>query len=183
MQKVLQIFRSNFWCFIIKPMNEEDEVSPLEGPRVHRNRLARERHTARSKEQRAADASRWEGQRARSAKCELDRANQGGNQVIPLARHEFDDNHHGLHHTLGEMTTMCGKCGALDFLEERVASSLRANPQFTAWSPPISLNQERDTQRRKAIFFFFFNLLFLKSSPWNILLATSPCARWRCGST
>jgi hypothetical protein len=25
--------------------------------------------------------------------------------------------------------------------------------------------------------------LFLKSSPWNILLATSPCARWRCGST
>jgi len=29
------------------------------------------------------------------------------------------------------MTTMCGKCGALHFLEERVASSSRANPQFT----------------------------------------------------
>jgi hypothetical protein len=51
--------------------------------------------------------------------------------VIPLARREFDNNHHGLRHTLGEMTTMCGKCGALHFLEERVASSLRANPQFT----------------------------------------------------
>jgi hypothetical protein len=51
--------------------------------------------------------------------------------VIPLARHEFDGNHHGLRHTLGEMTTMCGKCGALHFLEERVASSSRANPQFT----------------------------------------------------
>jgi hypothetical protein len=50
--------------------------------------------------------------------------------VIPLARREFDGNHHGLRHTLGEMTTMCGKCGALHFLEERVASSSRANPQF-----------------------------------------------------
>jgi hypothetical protein len=48
--------------------------------------------------------------------------------LIPLARHEFDDNHHGLRHTLGEMTTMCGKCGTLHFLEERVASSSRANP-------------------------------------------------------
>jgi len=51
--------------------------------------------------------------------------------VIPLARREFDGNHHGLRHTLGEMTTMCGKCGALHFLEERVASSSCANPQFT----------------------------------------------------
>jgi len=51
--------------------------------------------------------------------------------VIPLARREFDGNHHGLHHTLGEMTTMCGKCNALHFLEECVASSSRANPQFT----------------------------------------------------
>jgi hypothetical protein len=68
---------------------------------------------------------------AHSAQHELDRANQGGNQVIPLARCEFDGNHHGLRHTLGEMTTMCDKCGALHFLEERAASSLRANPQFT----------------------------------------------------
>ncbi len=112
-------------------MNEEEEESPLEGPRLRRNRLARERHAIRSKEQRAADASRREGQRAHSAQRELDRANQGGNQVIPLARREFDDNHHGLRHTLGEMTTMCGKCGALHFLEERVASSSCANPQFT----------------------------------------------------
>jgi hypothetical protein len=126
-------------------MNEEEEESPLEGPRVRRNRVARERYATQSKEQRVADASRREAQkaysaqrvanasrreaqRARSAQRELDLANQGGNQVIPLARREFDGNHHGLRHTLGEMTTMCGKCGALHFLEERAASSLRANP-------------------------------------------------------
>jgi len=51
--------------------------------------------------------------------------------VIPLACREFDDNHRGLRHTLGEMTTMCGKCDALHFLEERVASSSCANLQFT----------------------------------------------------
>jgi len=51
--------------------------------------------------------------------------------VIPLARREFDGNHHGLRHTLGEMTTMYGKCDALHFLEEHVASSSCANPQFT----------------------------------------------------
>jgi hypothetical protein len=64
----------------------------------------------------------------RSAQRELDRTNQGGNQMIPLAHHEFDGSHHGLRHTLGEMTTVCGKCGALHFLEERAASSLCANP-------------------------------------------------------
>jgi hypothetical protein len=46
----------------------------------------------------------------------------------------------------------------------------------TLWSPPVSLNQERDTQRRKAVFILFyfiylfiykFNLLFLKSPPWK----------------
>jgi hypothetical protein len=58
----------------------------------------------------------------------LDRANQGGNQMILFAHREFDDNHRGLHHTLGEMTTVCGKCGALHFLGERAASSSRANP-------------------------------------------------------
>jgi len=68
---------------------------------------------------------------ARSAQCELDRANQGGNQMISLARHEFDGSHHGLRHTLGEMTTMCGKCSALHFLKEHAASSSCANPQFT----------------------------------------------------
>ncbi len=44
----------------------------------------------------------------------------------------------------------------------------------TMWSPPVSLNQERDTQKRKAALFFFlinFNLLFLKSPPRNPLLA------------
>jgi len=65
---------------------------------------------------------------ARNAQGELDRANQGGNQMIPLARHEFDDSDRGLRHTLGEMTTMCGKCGALHFLEERVTSNSCANP-------------------------------------------------------
>jgi hypothetical protein len=51
--------------------------------------------------------------------------------VSPLARREFDDSHHGLRHTLNEIATMCGKCDALHFLEERVALSLCANPQFT----------------------------------------------------
>jgi len=68
---------------------------------------------------------------ARSAQRELDCTNQGGNQVIPLARREFDGSHRGLCHTFGEMTTVCGKCGALHFLEERVASSSCTNPQFT----------------------------------------------------
>jgi hypothetical protein len=51
--------------------------------------------------------------------------------MIPLAHHEFDGSHRGLRHTLGEMTIVCGKCGALHFLEKRAASSSCANPQFT----------------------------------------------------
>ncbi len=51
--------------------------------------------------------------------------------MIPLAHCEFDGSHHGLCHTLGEMTTVCGKCGALQFLEECVTSSSHANLQFT----------------------------------------------------
>ncbi len=65
---------------------------------------------------------------ARNAQRELDRANHGGNQVILLARREFDGSHRGLCHTLAEMTTVCGKCGALHFLEECAASSSRTNP-------------------------------------------------------
>jgi hypothetical protein len=139
-------------------MNKEEE----EASRFRRNRLAWERHTVQSKEQRAVDASWRAAQRAahnnaqialenatcanawtllhpnrqqqthntdyqahqgqqeqlleerhqeicnfdhqaRSAQCELDRANQGGNQVIPLACREFDDSHCGLFHTLGEI--------------------------------------------------------------------------------
>jgi hypothetical protein len=38
-------------------MNEEEEEAPLEDPHVHRNRLALERHAARSEDQHAADAS------------------------------------------------------------------------------------------------------------------------------
>jgi len=64
----------------------------------------------------------------RSAQHELDHVNQGGNQVLPLASHEFDGSHRGLRHTLGEMTTVWGKCDALHFLEERAASSSLANP-------------------------------------------------------
>jgi hypothetical protein len=93
-------------------------------PQAHqgqREQLSKERH----QEIRNID------RQAHSAQRELDRANQGGNQMIPLARHEFDGSHHGLRHTLGEMTTMCGKCDALHFLEERAASSSCANPQFT----------------------------------------------------
>jgi hypothetical protein len=51
--------------------------------------------------------------------------------VIPLVRCEFDGNHRGLRHTLGEMTIVCGKCGALHFLEECAASSTHTNSQFT----------------------------------------------------
>ncbi len=51
--------------------------------------------------------------------------------MIPLARREFDGSHRGLRHSLGEMTTVCGKCDALHFLEECDASSSRANSQFT----------------------------------------------------
>jgi hypothetical protein len=51
--------------------------------------------------------------------------------MIRLAHREFDGNHHGLCHTLGEMTTVCGKCGALQFLEECATSSSHANLQFT----------------------------------------------------
>ncbi len=51
--------------------------------------------------------------------------------MIPLAHGEFDGSHCGLCHTLGEMTTVCGKCGTLHFLEECAASSLCTNPQFT----------------------------------------------------
>jgi hypothetical protein len=47
--------------------------------------------------------------------------------VIPLVCHEFNGSHHGLCHTLGEMTTVCGKCGTLHFLEKHAASSLHAN--------------------------------------------------------
>jgi hypothetical protein len=68
---------------------------------------------------------------ARSAQRELDCANQGGNQVIPLARREFDGSHHGLYHTLGEMTIVCGKCNALHFLEEHATLNSCTNPQFT----------------------------------------------------
>jgi hypothetical protein len=44
-------------------MNEEEEESPLENPCVRRNRIAREKHVARSKEQRAVDANRRATQR------------------------------------------------------------------------------------------------------------------------
>jgi hypothetical protein len=44
---------------LIKPMNEEEEEAPLEDLRVCRNRLARERHVAQSKEQCVIDASWW----------------------------------------------------------------------------------------------------------------------------
>jgi hypothetical protein len=64
---------------------------------------------------------------AHSAQCELDRTNQGGNQVILLAHCEFDNNHRGLCHTLADMTIVYGKCSALHFLEECAASSSCTN--------------------------------------------------------
>jgi hypothetical protein len=36
----------------------------------------------------------------------------------------------------------------------------------TLWSPPVSLNQERDIERRKAVFFFFFfKFIVFEKSP------------------
>jgi hypothetical protein len=40
-------------------MNKEQEEAPLEDPGVRRNRLAQERHAARSEEQLVVDAIRW----------------------------------------------------------------------------------------------------------------------------
>jgi hypothetical protein len=51
--------------------------------------------------------------------------------MFPLAHHEFDGSHCGICHTLHEMTTVCGKCDTLHFLEERATSSSCTNPQFT----------------------------------------------------
>jgi len=44
----------------------------------------------------------------------------------------------------------------------------------TLWSPSVTLNQERHTKAQSSFLFFYFyflNLLFLKSPPWNLLLA------------
>ncbi len=49
---------------LIKPMNKEEEEAPLEDSRICRNRLARERHAARSEKQCAADAHRRATHRA-----------------------------------------------------------------------------------------------------------------------
>ncbi len=56
---------------LIKPMNEEEEEAPLEDSRIRRNRLARERHVARSKEWRAAYANRRVAQRAARSDAQI----------------------------------------------------------------------------------------------------------------
>jgi hypothetical protein len=45
-------------------MNKEEEEAPLEDLRIRRNRLARERHAARSEEQHVVDANWRATQRA-----------------------------------------------------------------------------------------------------------------------
>jgi len=57
---------------LIKPMNEEEEEAPLEDPRICRNRLARERHAARSEKQCAADANRRATHRAARSGAQID---------------------------------------------------------------------------------------------------------------
>ncbi len=52
-------------------MNEEEEESPLEGPCVRWNCLARDMHVARFKEQCAADASRRAAQRAARSNAQI----------------------------------------------------------------------------------------------------------------
>jgi hypothetical protein len=52
-------------------MNEEEEESLLEDPRVCRNRIAREKHAARSKDQRAVDANRRTTQRAARSDAQI----------------------------------------------------------------------------------------------------------------
>jgi len=133
------------WRVVQKTMCNDAQIALENVRRVNAQTLL---HSAKQQEMHNTDLQAHQGQReqlseerrqeirninrqARSAQCELDHTNQGGNQMIPLACHEFDGSHRGLRHTLGEMTTMCGKCGALHFLEERAASSSCANPQFT----------------------------------------------------
>jgi hypothetical protein len=38
----------------------------------------------------------------------------------------------------------------------------------TLWSPPVSLNQERHTQRRKAAILFLFYLFFVTKIRWKV---------------
>jgi hypothetical protein len=70
---------------LIKPMNEEEEESHLEGSRVRRNHLARERHAARFKEQRAADASRRVAQKAARSNAQI--ATNATRQAAQRATH------------------------------------------------------------------------------------------------
>ncbi len=52
-------------------MNEEEEESPLEDSCVRRNRIAQEKHAARSKEQRAMDANRRATQRVAHSDAQI----------------------------------------------------------------------------------------------------------------
>jgi hypothetical protein len=56
---------------LIKPMNEEKEEAPLDDSCVHQNRLAQERHTARSEEQRAIDVSQQAAQRGAHSNAQI----------------------------------------------------------------------------------------------------------------
>jgi len=55
----------------MKPMNEEEEEAILEDSRVRRNRLAQEKHVARSEEQRATDASRRAAQKGAHSDAQI----------------------------------------------------------------------------------------------------------------
>jgi len=111
---------ANTWTFLHPNRQQETHNMDCQACQGHREQLLEEHH------QEICNADH----QACSAQCELDHAHQGGNQMIPLACREFDGSHCGLRHTLGEMTTMCGKCSALHFLEECATSSSRANLKF-----------------------------------------------------
>jgi len=65
-------------------MNEKEDEAPLEDPCIRPNRLARERHAARSKEQHATNASQRAAQRG--ARSELPAAIRRLRQRSPPLR-------------------------------------------------------------------------------------------------
>jgi hypothetical protein len=65
-------------------MNEKEEESPLEDPRVRRYRIVREKHATRSKEQRVMDASRRATERAAHNNAQIALENDARNDARTL---------------------------------------------------------------------------------------------------
>ena len=64
-------------------------------------------------------------------------SNASENQIptftnLPQGRHPFDGKNDRLRHQMGQMSIRCAHCDALHWIEERIASSPRRRPNFTA---------------------------------------------------